>query len=213
MAGIPFAIEASTSITLILSLPLSAYLTVRYMRKKSMPRLLWCTGFWIFSLETLLEMIFSVGTVSYFLIRTYLFLAAIMVNILALGAVEMMRSKRSVQKISAYYIYSLLTAILLAYTILTTDVFTLVENGTVSGAVPNSVIIASSLITIPGAIILAAVSLYGYMRRHKARMLALFAGIIVMSAGGFLYIASMPYLNYYTDFIGILLFWIGVIGL
>ncbi len=205
-----FSLYIAAVLTLLLSLPLALYLMFEYKRFRHKHFLWLSAAFWLFSIDTLLELLFSMGISTGLLVRLYLFIAAAMVNLLVIGVLGRVVHHTTIR---AYKVYSVLTLIFLAYSVLASNVSSVVVKGIVSGSVSSLIIIASSLITIPGAFILAGSSLYYYIDTRRIRTLSIFAGILIMSTGGFLYIASMPAVNYYADFIGILLLWIGVINI
>lgn len=201
-------VEITTLVILILSVALSSLLTKNYIEKKSGSILLWSSGMWLFSLAVALEVVFSFGVREIFLIKAYLFVVALLVDILSLGSMLLIRGKRI---IIVYGVYSLAAALFLVVAIITSTVGNIITNGVVFGALPVLVVIASSALTFPAAIALIAVALLSYRKKRNPKMLSIVAGVIVVSVAGTLYIASFPAFLYFAEFIGILLLWIGFI--
>ena len=48
-----------------------------------------------------------------------------------------------------------------------------------------------------------------YLQKHNPRMLSIILGVIVVATAGSLYIAAIPELLYYSEFIGMVLLWFG----
>lgn len=201
-------VESSTVLILVLTAALAALMTARYSRKRSMPLLFWSTGMWAFTIGVLLEVLFAMGIYSELLISIYLFIVVIVVESLALGSMQLVKAKRLRQ---SYYIYSAISTMLLAYSLYISSIGNIIVSHIVFGVLPIPVVVASSIVTFPAAAILIAVAAISYMRRHSYKMLSIIAGVIVVSVAGTLYIAAIPVFLYYSEFIGILLLWMGFI--
>ena len=211
MAGI-FAsqafVEFSTLLILVLTLGLAIIMSYRYVRKRSNPLLYWSTGMWFFAIGVLLEVIFAFGIYSEFLIALYLFIVVMVVESLAIGSMQLIKS---IKLKSSYYIYSIITTVLLAYSLYASNIGNVITNHIVFGALPIFIVITSSIVTFPAAAILIAIAAISYLHRHSAKMLGIIAGVVVVSIAGTLYIAAIPAFLYYSEFIGILLLWLGFI--
>ena len=211
MAGI-FAsqafVEFSTLLILVLTLGLAIIMSYRYVRKHSKPLLYWSTGMWFFAIGVLLEVIFAFGIYSEFLIALYLFIVVMVVESLAIGSMQLIKS---IKLKSSYYIYSIITTVLLAYSLYASNIGNVITNHIVFGALPIFIVITSSIVTFPAAAILIAIAAISYLHRHSAKMLGIIAGVVVVSIAGTLYIAAIPAFLYYSEFIGILLLWLGFI--
>jgi len=179
-----------------------------YVRKHSKPLRFWSTGMWFFVVGVLLEVLFAFGAYSELLIALYLFVVAMVVESLALGSMQLVKSGRLR---TSYYIYSIIAAALLAYSLYASNIGNVITNHIVFGALPVSVVVTSSIITFPAAAILIAIAAISYLHKHSAKMLSIIAGVLVVSVAGTLYIAAMPSFLYYSEFIGILLLWLGFI--
>lgn len=201
-------IEFSTLFILVLTLGLAVVMNRKYARIRSKSLLYWSAGMWFFAIGVLLEVVFAFGVYSELLIVLYLFFVAIVVESLAIGSMQLIKSNRL--KVS-YYIYSAIATILLAYSLYTSKIGNVITNHIVFGALPLFVVITSSIVTFPAAAILIAIAAISYLRKHSVKMLSIIAGVIVVSTAGTLYIAAMPEFLYYSEFIGILLLWAGFI--
>ena len=211
MAGILASqafVEFSTLLILALTLGLAIIMSYRYVRKRSKPLLYWSTGMWFFVIGILLEVIFAFGIYSEFLIALYLFVVVMVVESLAIGSIQLIKS---VKLKSSYYFYSIITTVLLAYSLYASNIGNVITNHIVFGALPIFIVITSSIVTFPAAAILIAIAAISYLHRHSAKMLSIIAGVVVVSVAGTLYIAAIPAFLYYSEFIGILLLWLGFI--
>ncbi len=201
-------VEFSTIVILLLTLGLAVKMSNKYFRTRQQPLLLWSTGIWIFAISVAIEVLFAFSVYSQVLAKLYLLLVALIVEFLAFGSVSMLKSK----KISlAYYSYSLLTTIILAYALIIGSLGNILVNYIVYGILPLSVVIASSIITFPAAIIIIVLALKTYFKQKKPKMISIVLGVIVVSIAGTLYVVQVPAFLYYSEFIGILLLWYGFI--
>ncbi|HVC58364.1 MAG TPA: hypothetical protein VND15_02715 [Candidatus Acidoferrales bacterium] len=201
-----FAALVATVSTCILALGLAVLMTRGYMRKRDRSKLFWSLGLWVFAFTVFLELLFALNVYSGLLINSYLFLVAILVELLALGSIQLVKSKLIVK---AYYVLAILGAALTAYSLLASNAGNLITGYVVGGLPPALVIYASSLATFPAAIVIIGVAAVGFKRTRKIKLLSIIAGVIVVSVAGTLYIGSFPSLLYYSEFIGILLLWAG----
>ena len=201
-------VEFSTLLILVLTLGLAIIMSYRYVRKRSKPLLYWSTGMWFFVIGVLLEVIFAFGIYSEFLIALYLFVVAMVVESLAIGSMQLIKS---IKLKSSYYLYSIITTVLLAYSLYASNIGNVITNHIVFGVLPIFIVITSSIVTFPAAAILIAIAAISYLHRHSAKMLSIIAGVVVVSVAGTLYIAAIPAFLYYSEFIGILLLWLGFI--
>lgn len=199
-------VEISTFIFFILSAVLSFYLTKKYIARKEKSYLFWSIGMWIFSIADLLELIFAFNIYSQLLAKSYLFLVAILTNILAIGSIELVKSNK-IKKI--YYVYSALTIAFLFYITSISSIGNIVINFVVTGVVPINIIVVSSLITFPAMLVLIGVSAIGYIKTKRKNLLWIILGVLIVGIGGTLYIAAFPAFLYYVEFIGLVMLWLG----
>jgi len=196
----------STGLILVLSAVLAAYLTKNYTAKKARSLLYWSAGMWVFAISVLLEVVFALGVYSQPLIKSYLFMVALLVELLALGSIQLIGS-RAIRY--SYYIFALASTAVALYFMAISYMGDIVTGYVVFGPLPLSVTIVSSVITFPAAVILVAVAAVSYWRAHSKKMLSIIAGTVVVSIAGTLYIVQFPAFLYYAEFIGILLLWLG----
>ncbi len=198
--------EITTVVVFAASLLLAVVMSNRYMKKRSVPLLFWSAGMWLFSLGVLMEIVFALGIYSQLLADSYLLVVALLVNVLALGSIQLVSSKR-IKK--SYYAFSIVSVFLLLYSLATTNQGNMIQNYVLAGVPAVSVIIASSLITFPAAAILLVVAYLGYRKRKDKRLLSIIAGVIIVSVAGTLYIAAYPAFLYLAEVAGIALLWYG----
>ncbi len=197
---------ASTIIVFALTLVLAVCISVYYMRRRTMNYLFWGLGMWLFAAGALLQILFADGVYSEPLMKIYLLVVALLVEALATGSMQLIKSKRAK---NSFYAYTIAVTALLIYYLFTSQVGNLLQNYVVVGNPPMDVIIGSSLAAFPAAIIIIVIAALGYKRTKDLRLLSIILGVIIVSAAGTLYIASFPAFLYYAEFIGILLLWIG----
>lgn len=196
----------TTCATFLLSCLLAALLTKRYNKNKKTAYLFWSMGLWVFALGVLLEVIFALGVYSLFLMSSYLFIVVLLVVLLALGSIQLINSRYAR---TAFHLFAVTSLLLTIYSIASSKIGNLVIGYVVSGMPPMPVIIASSIATFVSAIVIGLVAAISYLKTRKARLLSIMAGVVLVSIAGTLYIASFPELLYISEFVGILLLWIG----
>ena len=203
-----FSAILTSLITLLLSVGLSVTITRRYAIKRHASLAFWAAGLWLFSIGVLMELIFAFGVYSGVMMRAYLLLVAVLVELLALGSMQLSRS-RPIKR--AYYAFSLASTAFLVYSVLESGVNSMIIDYVVAGQPPVLVTIASTLVTIPAAIVLVASAYVSYRARKDIRMLSIIAGVIVVSVTGALYIVQYPAFLYLAEVIGIGLLWYGFV--
>ncbi|MEM0146748.1 MAG: hypothetical protein QXH66_07205 [Conexivisphaerales archaeon] len=196
----------STGLIFVLSAILAAYLTMNYAAKKTRSLLYWSAGMWVFAISVLLEVVFALGIYSQPLIKSYLFLVSLLVELLALGSIQLVGA-RAIRY--TYYIFTILSTIVALYFVAVSYIGYIITGYIVYGPLPLSVTLISSIITFPAAVILVVVAAVSYWRTHSKKMLSIIAGTVVVSIAGTLYIVQFPAFLYYAEFIGILLLWLG----
>jgi uncharacterized membrane protein YfcA len=199
-------VEFSTALTFVLAAILSAFLTQNYLQRRSKSYLFWSIGLWLFALGVLEEFLFSSGYYGETLIRSYLGIAAILVEFLALGSIQLVKSSRV--RIT-YYIFCVASTVALGYFLATEAIGNLVVNYVVSGSPPPSIVTVSLIITFPAVIVLIVIAALGYRRTKNPKMLSIIAGVVITAIAGSLYVAQFPAFLYYAEFIGILFLWFG----
>ncbi len=198
-------VEISTSVIFVLSAILSAFLTANYNRIRKSSFIFWSAGMWTFSVAVFLEIVFSAGIFSQDLIKVYLFLVAELVLLLSLGSMILLHSKYG----PIYYIYSAVISIYLVLSLYLYRIGNIINSYVVFGSLPLQVVLSSSLVTFPAAVMLVLIAILTYRKTRDKKMISIIAGVIVVSVAGTLYIASFPAFLYFAEFIGILLLWAG----
>lgn len=193
------------------ALVLAVLVLQRYRIERRTCHLYWGVGLLLVVAVLAAEAALYVGVWSQPLIQSYLILAAVLVGILSLGSADL--SLRGRWK-ALYFGYVGVTSVaLLAVGLATTIPTSIISGGVVSGLPPLWVDVLSSLITFPAAVLLIVSSLYGAFRQHQPRLLFITAGAIVFSAAGTLYLVSFPVTLYYSDFVGVVLLFLGFVTL
>ncbi len=206
-----FQIEALliTATTFVLSLLLAFYMTRKYRKTRSKPLRFWSLGMQAFSVGVFIEVVFAIGVESNLLVSFYFFLVAMIVELLALGSIQLLKSK---QIKNVYYVFCLITTILLLLSVIAYKSPGFVSNYVAWGVPPLLVTIFSTIITIPASLVILAVAIKGYLKTKSVKMISIIAGVIFVGIAGTLYIVSFPSLLYASEFIGILLLWSGFYG-
>ncbi|MDE1851905.1 MAG: hypothetical protein KGH69_04435 [Candidatus Micrarchaeota archaeon] len=198
--------ELSTIAILLMSLALAMVLTLKWMLRKSASMLFWSMGLWLFAIGMLFEVLFAYGIYSVLLANVYLFSVALLVEALALGSVQFVKS-RLIRRV--FYAYTVAATLFVAYSLMTVDVGNILVNGVVAGMLPAIVAISSSFATVPAAVVIAGMALKSYLSTKNLRMVSIMLGVIEVSIAGTLYIASFPAFLYFAEFAGIVLLWLG----
>jgi hypothetical protein len=85
--------------------------------------------------------------------------------------------------------------------------------GVVSGNPPLLLLLLSSLVTVPATFVLLGAVAISLRKSWKWQTLMMGIGACVLATGGALYIAAFPVALYYSEFIGIVLIFIGLASL
>ena len=197
---------ASTSIITLLSAILSALLFSNYRAKKGSNYLFWGTGIALFAFGTLLEALFAAGAYSGIFAKLYLFIVAALVSALAVGSVQLAKSRRIRQ---AYYIFTVLSLVFVLYSLAVTSIGNILVGYVVYAVLPLLVVTASSVATFPAALAIIVMAALSYKHTKNVKMLSIIAGVIIVSIAGTLYIVQFPATLYYAEAIGIVLLWAG----
>lgn len=204
------AVLATTIVTLILTLGLAVVITKKYLKHRSNALLFWSAGLWLFVITVFEEILFASGIYSEFLIASYLFLVAMLVEALALGSMQLIKS-RKIQL--SYYAFAVVSTVLLLWALLVEGnaIGNILTDWIVYGNIPTYTLYFSTLITVPAAIVLVAIAIKSYVAKRSNKMLSIIAGVIIVSIAGTLYIVQYPAFLYIAEFVGILALWYGFI--
>ena len=208
MVSLQMLVFLATLLTAIPTIVLAAYMTKKWIGKKQRSHLFWSAGLWLFAITVLMETLFSQGIYSSLLIDLYLLLVVILVEMLALGSIQLIKSKLYRD---LYYAFTVIITAITAYLIFSKDQGNLIMNYVVAGQPSIPVIIASSVATFAAVIIIVFIAAISYRKTHNAKMISIITGVCIVSIAGTLYIASYPYLLYYAEFIGMALLWLGFV--
>lgn len=208
MPALQYAVIITTVVTGILSILLAAYITAVYVRKRSAPHLFWSAGMWVFAVSVMLEVAFALNVYSALMIDAYLFMVVVLVELLALGSMQLVKNAMYRK---SYYAFTVLATAFAAYSVFSANQGYLLDNYVVAGAPTLLTIVSSSIATFAASIVLVAVALISYMKSRSRKMLSIITGVIVVGIAGSLYIASYPYFLYAAEFLGILLLWAGFV--
>ncbi len=120
------SVEISTIIIFLLSLILAFYLTLNYFNTKKISYIFWGSGMWAFAVGVILEVFFAFGAYNEALIKLYLFIVAILVELLAIGSINLTGNKHF---ILTYYIYSIASTLALIISLIYTGIGYILTEG------------------------------------------------------------------------------------
>jgi hypothetical protein len=203
------AIAASLGVLSAVAFLLAMLVFLRYYRERQACHLYWSVGLFLVFVTLAEEAVLDLGIWSQPLIQSYLILVAVLVGILSLGSAELSLPGRWRALWFGYI--GVMSAALVVLGLMVSVPSSIVVNGVVSGLPPPSVDVLSSLITVPGAVLLIVSSLYGAIRRHRLNLLYIALGTGVISAAGALYLVSLPVTLYYAEFVGVVLLFLGFV--
>ena len=184
---------------------------MRFARDRVRIQLMWGLGLAFATLATGVELIVYLGFVNGFLLETYVFLSAAIVGFLSLGSTRVIRSAWFRQ---SYTIYVLATCVVVAVLSFITPLpSSMVTSGVITGNPPLGLIVISSCVTVPATVVLLGAVVVALRRSWRWQTLMMGVGACVLAAGGALYIASFPVALYYSEFIGIVLIFFGLVSL
>jgi hypothetical protein len=202
------------SVSIVLLSVLTIFLTIlvasRFARTRGLPHLFWAIGLALVGATLAEEVLLYEGVWSQPLIQSYLFLIAVLVGILSVGSIETLSSVRIRR---GYEAYVAATSVLLGLIAFTTPIEpSILTGGVVTGNPPVATLLASILLTVPGAGVLLVTSLNGAFRLRKWSLLYITAGTAVITAAGGLYVVSIPVTLYYAEFLGVFLLFLGFVS-
>jgi hypothetical protein len=206
----PIAVIVALSVLAFLAGLLSIVVLRRYLAQRKGFLLAYAVGLILVTFTLIEEVFFYAGYWSQPLIQSYLFLVAALVGILSLGSAKIGLAARWFRVYSLYIVA--MVAIAGWFTFTTYVPSSIIDAGVVTGNPPLAIIISSTLVTVPAAVLMVGVSVLGAIRQHKPQLLLIAAGIVVISAAGALYIVSIPVTLYFAEFLGVLLLFLGFIG-
>ena len=183
----------------------------RYRMQGRRAHLFFGAGLGLVSATLLLEIVFYLGTLNTIALGSYLFLVALLVGVLSLGSAE--EGLQGIYR-TAWRVYvASLAAIIAIACFLEPAASSIVVNGIVTGVPPLGIVIASSILTIPAALLMAGLALHAAVKFRALRLVFIAVGILVIAVAGTLYIVSIPVTLYYAEFIGVILLFFGFGGI
>ncbi len=208
MAGGITFLQVSVALIFFLTMALAIMLTNKYRKSGAVQFLFWSAGLWLFAIGVLLEILFAFGVYNLVLGDLYLVDVVLIVEALAIGSLTLVKRK-SIFK--AYFGYVALITAAVLISLLYNNIGNILVNRVVYGILPLWVVITSTMATFPAAIIIVVVAALSYIKKRSYKMLSIIAGVIIVSVAGTLYIVQFPAFLYYSEFIGILLLWLGFV--
>jgi len=190
---------------------LSARSLTRYLRDRSRPQLMWGVGLSLAAVATIVELVVYAGLVDTPLLQAYVFLSAAIVGMLSLGSTRAIRNPRFRTGYASYTLA--MCAIVGALSFTTPMPSSMVSGGVITGNPPVGLLVLSSLVTVPATVVLLGAVVLSLRRCWQWRTVMMGIGASVLAAGGALYIASFPVALYYSEFIGIVLIFLGLVTL
>lgn len=176
------------------------------------PYLWWGIGLLLVFVTTLEEGLIYAGVWSQALVQSYFILVAVLVGCLSLGSAELVL--RGALRIGwlAFIGVATVAMIVVGLYYPAGSPSSLLTEGVVTGNPPTGTLVVSSILTVPGAFMLAGAALYGAMRDRHLQLLYIVAGVVVISIAGTLYaFLSIPVALYYTEFVGFVLLFLGFV--
>lgn len=178
----------------------------KYKKTKGISFLFWGAGLAIFGVATLLETIFALGIYNALLIDGYLFLVVVLVQFLSFGSIELVKTKRYRD---VYYAFSIAIGGLTLISIAMTNQGYLMQNFVVAGLPSLWVLVTSSIAVFAASGVIVVTAAKSYLAKRSWRMLSIIAGVIIVATAGSAYIVQYPWLLYPSEFVGMVLLWIG----
>lgn len=190
---------------------LSARGLVRLVRDHVRSQAAWGVGLGLAAAATAVELVVYLGTVELPLLQAYVFFSAAIVGVLSLGCTRVIRSPRFRVGYTSYTIAACALVGALSFT--TPLSRGMVSGGVIMGNPPLTLLVLSSLVTVPATVVLLAAVVISLRKSWQWRTVMMGVGACVLAAGGALYIASFPAALYYAEFLGVILIFLGLVKL
>jgi hypothetical protein len=184
---------------------------IRAVRTRKLAQAMWGIGLGLGAAAMAIEFLAYVGVVTEALLQGYVFLSAGIVGVLSLGAAGSLHRPRLAKGFAVFELLALsLTA---AASFLTRLPLSMVVGGIIVGDPPTSLLILSSIVTVPATVVLLGTAVASLRRAFRWSHVTMLAGACVLGAGGAFYIASFPVMLYYAEFVGIVMLFVGLVNL
>ena len=207
--GFSMAVAVAIGVLSGISLLLAAFLLRRYVQGHRPSYLYWGIGILLVVVTLAQEVALYTGVWSQLLIRSYLVLVALLVGLLSLGSAEISLAGRYKGVWFGYIGVASLAVTIVG--VVTPVPSSILYEGVVWNLPPIAIVVASSLLTIPGAMLLIVASLYGAWKQKRLELLYITVGTIIISVSGSLYIVSFPTTLYFAEFVGVVLLFLGFV--
>lgn len=212
MDGTEYVFEASLLALAGVLVFLSVRGFLKFYEKRSLPQLAWGSGLLVAAASMAIEAVVYAGPDGSPVLESYVFLTAVLVGVLSLGATRVLRHPK-VELAYAGYIAA--ASALLGVFCFTTPISSssMVSQGIITGNPPLSLIYLSTLITGPATVVLLGATVVALRRTWRWQTTLMIAGALILAAGGTLYIGGYPIYLYYAEFIGIVLLFLGLVSI
>jgi hypothetical protein len=185
---------------------------VRFARDpRSRSHLMWGSGLALAAAATTVELLVYEGMSGTILLQSYVFLSAAIVGVLSLGALRVLASATVRAAYSSYILAMCGATGVLTFT--TPLSGAMVSKGVISGNPPANLLIVSTLVTGPATVVLLGAVVVSLRRSWRWQTLATGVGACILAAGGALYIASFPAALYYSEFLGVVFIFFGLVSM
>jgi hypothetical protein len=184
---------------------------VRAYRTRKVAQAMWGAGLALGAAAMSVELLAYVGIVTEALLQTYVFLSAGIVGVLSLGAAGSLRRPRLAWGYAAFQGIALAATAVACFA--TPLPLSMVVAGIIAGNPPGSLLVLSSVVTVPATVLLLGTAIASLRRSFRWSHVTMVAGACVLGAGGAFYIASFPVMLYYAEFVGIILLFVGLVNL
>ncbi len=199
------AIVATIIVTFFAAV-LAILMTQSYLKNRKRSHMFWSLGLWVFVLSAFLEILFALNIYSAILMAAYLYSVVILVQLLSLGSIQLISSKRI---INSYTIFTAIVAVVALISVIVGPIKNLIVNYIVFGQPTLFIVVASSLAVFPAAVVLIWVAAIGYKHTRSNKMLGIIAGVFIISIAGTLYIVYFPSVLYIAELLGVFLLFYG----
>jgi hypothetical protein len=184
---------------------------VRAVRGRKLAQALWGAGMALGAAAMAVELLAFVGIVTETLLQGYVFLSAGIVGVLSLGAAGSLHRPRLAKGYAVFESVAIGATAVASFT--TRLPLSMVVGGIIVGDPPLSLLVLSSVVTVPATVVLLGTAVVALRRAFRWSHLTMLTGACVLGAGGAFYVASFPVMLYYAEFVGIVLLFVGLVNL
>ena len=183
----------------------------RAYTSRKLAQAMWGAGMALGAAAMAIEFLAYLGIVTEALLQSYVFLSAGIVGVLSLGAAGALHRPRLARAYAGFE--SSAIAVTAVASFLTPLPLSMVVGGIIVGNPPASLLILSSIVTVPATVVLLGTAVVSLRRAFRWSHVTMLAGACVLGAGGAFYIASFPVMLYYAEFVGIVMLFVGLVNL